>query len=94
MEENTINKIAFSPCEKPASGEGLSYIMDLYKDMMQIFEKEISPIINAKLISVLEEGGDNVYDTIKEAAGELVEKDMTQQILHIYWIKFAVLTQY
>ena len=84
MEENTINKIAFSPCEEPASGEGLSHIMDLYKDMMQIFEEEISPIINAKLVSVLEEGGDNVYDTIKEAAGELVEKDMTQRILHTY----------
>jgi uncharacterized membrane protein len=55
MEENIINKIAFSPCEKLVSGEGLSHIMNLYKDMMLVLEEEISPIVNVKLASVLEE---------------------------------------
>ena len=83
MEKN-IKTIAFSPCEKLASGEDLSHIVNLYKDMMLIYEEEISPIINAKLASVIEEGGDNVYDAITEAAEELVEKDMAQRILHVY----------
>lgn len=84
MEEIIINKIAFSPCEKLASGEGLSHIMNLYKDMMLVLEEEISPIINAKLASVLEESENDVYDAIKEASEELVEKDLTQRILHVY----------
>ena len=83
MEKN-IKTIAFSPCEKLASGEDLSHIVNLYKDMMLIYEEEIIPIINSKLASVIEEGGDNVYDAITEAAEELVEKDMAQRILHVY----------
>lgn len=77
------NTIAFCPFNDYCEGEGLLDLSLLYKQMIDLFEKEISPVIDESLSKSLA-GESETEDVINDIAGNLVNLDIERYILHGY----------